>query len=91
MEDTFPEYFEKIPAFCYNIDDTGHRLSIFGGIGDAGGSLSGVYPYGSGHSYFYEFTPVVAASVIDTNGNRVHIVSDGAVALMPILIRKSWL
>ena len=58
-----------------------NRFYNFGGIGDAGGSLSGIYPYGSGHSYFYEFTPVIAASVIDTNGNRVHIVSDGAVAL----------
>ena len=58
-----------------------NRFYNFGGIGDAGGSLSGIYPFGSGHSYFYEFTPVIAASVIDTNGNRVHIVSDGAVGL----------
>ena len=58
-----------------------NRFYNFGGIGDGGNLVSGVYPFGSGHSYFYEFTPVVTASVIDTNGNRVHIVSDGAVAL----------
>ena len=58
-----------------------NRFYNFGGIGDGGNLVSGIYPFGSGHSYFYEFTPVVAASVIDTNGNRVHIVSDGAVAL----------
>ena len=72
-------------------DHSGNRVLCrfynFGGIGDAGGSFSGVYPIGSGHAYFYEFTPVVAASVVDTNGIRRHIVSDGAVA--PALIDNS--
>ena len=58
------------------------RFYNHGGIGDLSNSFSGVYPIGSGHAYFYEFTPVIAASVIDTNGNRKHIVSDGAIGLV---------
>ena len=72
-------------------DHSGNRVFCrfynFGGIGDAGNSFSGVYPIGSAHSYFYEFTPVVAASVLDTNGYRKHIVSDGVVA--PALVDDS--
>ena len=56
------------------------RIGNWGGIGDAGSSFSGVYPIGSGYAYFYEFTPVVAASIVDTNGIRRHLVSDGVVA-----------
>ena len=66
-------------------DHTGNRIMNrfynFGGIGDGGGQFSGIYPIGSGNSYFYEFTPVIAASVIDSSGNRKHIVSDGAIGL----------
>ncbi len=57
------------------------RIYNFGGIGALSNNVSGVYPIGTSHSYFYEFTPVIAASVIDENGYRVHIVSDGAVGL----------
>lgn len=53
------------------------RVYNYGMIGDLSNNVSGVYPYGTSHSYFYEFTPVIAASVIDENGYRVHIVSDG--------------
>ena len=53
-----------------------NRFYNFGGIGDGGGQFSGIYPIGSGNSYFYEFTPVIAASVVDSSGNRKHIVSD---------------
>ena len=53
------------------------RIYNYGMIGDLSNNVSGVYPYGTSHSYFYEFTPVIAASVIDENGYRVHIVSDG--------------
>ena len=67
-------------------DHSGNRVLCrfynFGGIGDAGGSFSGIYPIGSGIDYLFEFTPVVAASVIDTAGYRRHIVSDGAVYLV---------
>jgi hypothetical protein len=66
-------------------DHTGNRILNrfynFGGIGDGGGQFSGIYPIGSGNSYFYEFTPVIAASVVDSSGNRKHIVSDGAIGL----------
>ena len=66
-------------------DQSGNRvLCRFynqGSIGDQSSSFSGVYPIGSGHAYIWEFSPVVAASVIDTNGNRKHIVSDGIVGL----------
>ena len=67
-------------------DHSGNRVLCrfynFGGIGDAGGSFSGIYPIGSGHAYFFEFTPVVAASVVDTAGYRRHIISDGAINLV---------
>ena len=53
------------------------RIYNYGMIGDLSNNVSGVYPYGTSHSYFYEFTPVIAASVVDENGYRVHIISDG--------------
>ena len=66
-------------------DHTGNRIMNrfynFAGIGDGGGQFSGIYPIGSGNSYFFEFTPVIAASVVDSSGNRKHIVSDGAIGL----------
>ena len=69
-------------------DHSGNRVLCrfynHGGIGDQSNSFSGVYPIGSGHAYFYEFTPVIAASVVDTNGNRKHIISDGAIALVDV-------
>ena len=62
-------------------DQSGNRvLCRFynqGSIGDQSSSFSGVYPIGSGHAYIWEFSPIVAASVIDTNGNRKRIISDG--------------
>ena len=69
-------------------DHSGNRVLCrfynHGGIGDLSNSFSGVYPIGSGHAYFYEFTPVIAASVIDINGNRKHIISDGAIGLVDL-------
>lgn len=68
-------------------DHNGNRVECrffnYGGIGGAGGAVgpSGIYPRGTAHAYFFEFTPVVAASVVDTAGNRKHIVSDGAIWL----------
>ena len=44
------------------------RFFNFGGIGDAGGSFSGIYPIGSGQAFLFEFTPEVAASVVDSAG-----------------------
>jgi len=62
-------------------DQSGNRvLCRFynqGSIGDQSSSFSGVYPIGSGHAYIWEFSPIVAASIIDTNGNRKRIISDG--------------
>ncbi len=62
-------------------DHSGNRVLCrfynHGSIGDQSSSFSGVYPIGSGHSYIWEFSPVIAASVLDTNGFRKHIVSDG--------------
>ena len=57
------------------------RIYNYGMIGDLSNNVSGVYPYGTSHSYFYEFTPIIAASVVDENGYRVHIVSDGTKGL----------
>ncbi len=66
-------------------DQSGNRvLCRFynqGSIGDQSSSFSGVYPIGSGHAYIWEFSPVIAASILDTNGNRKHVVSDGIVGL----------
>ena len=58
------------------------RIYNHGSIGDQSSSFSGVYPIGSGHSYIWEFSPVIAASVVDINGNRKHIVSDGISGLV---------
>jgi len=67
-------------------DHSGNRVLCrfynHGSIGDQSSSFSGVYPIGSGHSYIWEFSPVVAASVVDTNGFRRHIVSDGISGLV---------
>ena len=56
-------------------DQSGNRVlcRIFkhGFIGDQSSSFSGVYPLGSGHAYIWEFSPIIAASVIDINGNRI--------------------
>jgi len=38
---------------------------------------SGIYPKGSGNSYFAEFTPIVGTEVVDTHGKVVAIFSDG--------------
>ncbi|GBD94367.1 hypothetical protein BMS3Abin05_01973 [bacterium BMS3Abin05] len=63
--------------------DANKIFTIFynwGGIGDWTGGRrieSGVYPRGSGHSYFAEFTPVLGAEVTDANGVVRHIFSDG--------------
>ncbi|MGP8330649.1 MAG: hypothetical protein ACT6FF_10090 [Methanosarcinaceae archaeon] len=54
----------------------------FGGIGNGEVSPrleSGIYPIGSGHSYIYEFMPMVGAPVADDSGRVIHIFSDGAV------------
>ena len=71
-----------------------NRFYNFGGIGDAGGSLSGIYPFGSGHSYFYEFTPVIAASVIATRPRILenprlvsNVISDAAI-IAPTIITE---
>lgn len=58
-----------------------NRIYNYGMIGDLSNNVSGIYPYGSSHSYFYEFSPIVAASVVDVNGHRVHIVTDGTKGL----------
>ena len=69
-------------------DHSGNRVLCrfynHGSIGDQSSSFSGVYPIGSGHSYIWEFSPIVAASVVDTNGFRRHIVSDGISGLVDL-------
>ncbi|NOZ56492.1 MAG: hypothetical protein GXO73_06855, partial [Calditrichaeota bacterium] len=68
------------------IHDGNKILTLFyndGGIGDwtLGSRIeSGIYPKGSGHSYFAEFTPVVGAEVRDKWGQIRHIYSDGIVS-----------
>jgi hypothetical protein len=54
----------------------------FGGIGNwgiAGRLNSGIYPKGSGRSYFAEFTPVIGAECYNAHGIPIHIFSDGIV------------
>ena len=57
------------------------RIYNHGAIGDLSSSFSGVYPIGSGHAYIFEFSPIIAASVVDANGFRKHIISDGTIGL----------
>jgi len=65
------------------IHDGNNVLTVFynyGGIGNwwEGGRLqSGIFPKGSGHSYFASFTPFVGAEVWDAYNMRRHIFSDG--------------
>jgi len=65
------------------IHDGNNVLTIFynyGGIGNwwEGNRLqSGIFPKGSGHSYFACFTPIVGAEVWDSYNMRRHIFSDG--------------
>lgn len=54
----------------------------YGGIGNwniAGRLNSGIYPKGSGRSYFAEFTPIIGAEVYSADGIPIHIFSDGIV------------
>lgn len=68
------------------IHDGNNILTIiynYGGIGDwtVGNRLeSGIYPKGSGYSYFAEFSPVIGAEVTNIDGNAIHIFSDGMVS-----------
>jgi len=67
----------------YNIHDGNKILTIFFNYGDIGEwqgvsrIRSGIYPKGSGHSYFAEFSPIVGGEVTDANGNVIHIFTDG--------------
>jgi hypothetical protein len=73
------------PAFKKKGIHDGNKIyTIFyndGGIGDWATARieSGVYPKGSGHSYFAEFTPVIGAEVRDKWGQIRHIFSDAIV------------
>ena len=54
----------------------------YGGIGNWTSGMrvqSGVYPKGSGHSYFAEFTPLVDTGVRTVRGDSIHIFSDSSV------------
>ena len=67
------------------------RIYNHGAIGDLSSSFSGVYPIGSGHAYIFEFSPIIAASVVDANGFRKHIISDGTIGLSKIPRQTSLL
>ncbi|NOZ62895.1 MAG: hypothetical protein GXO74_14640 [Calditrichaeota bacterium] len=66
------------------IHDGNNILTVFFNYGDIGNwfedsnrLVSGIWPKGSGHSYFAEFCPFVGAEVFDAYGQRRHIFSDG--------------
>ncbi len=66
------------------IHDGNNILTIFFNYGNFGNWFedsnrlqSGIWPKGSGHSYFAEFCPFVGAEVYDGYGQRRHIFSDG--------------
>lgn len=66
------------------IHDGNNILTIFFNYGDIGNwwgdsnrLQSGIFPKGSGHSYFAEFTPIVGAEVHDVNNQLRRIFSDG--------------
>lgn len=56
----------------------------YGGIGDwtisSNRLESGIYPRGSGYSYFAEFSPVIGAEATNNDGETIHIFSDGMVS-----------
>lgn len=67
------------------IHDGNNILTVFynyGCIGqwwiDSNRLTAGIFPKGSGHSYFAEFTPMVGATVYDSFGQIRRIFSDGA-------------
>ena len=49
----------------------------WGNIGQGDIPISGVWPRGTGHDHIHELTGIIAASVIDTAGNRIVIITDG--------------
>jgi len=66
------------------IHDGNNILTIFFNYGNIGNwfedserLVAGIFPKGSGHSYFAEFCPFVGAEVFDALNQRRHIFSDG--------------
>ncbi len=54
---------------------------------------SGVWPKGSNHNYTDGYTPLVAAEVVDINGNTIHMVEAGYRELMDISpkgVERGW-
>ena len=49
----------------------------WGNIGQGDIPISGVWPRGTGHDHIHELTGIIGASVVDTNGTRIVIISDG--------------
>lgn len=66
------------------IHDGNNILTVFFNYGCIGNWFedserleAGIFPKGSGHSYFAEFTPFIGAEVTDRMGHKRRIISDG--------------
>jgi len=65
----------------------------FGEVAWWGRDPSGVWPKGSGHTYMDGITPIVAAELINNQGNTIHMVEAGYRELMdisPTGIERGW-
>src|SRR4030066_190083 len=65
----------------------------FGEVAWWGRQPSGVWPRGSGHSYMDGITPIVAAEVVDANGNTIQIVEAGYrenMDISPTGVERGW-
>lgn len=65
----------------------------FGEVAWWGREPSGVWPKGSGHSYMDGITPIVAAEVVDANGNTIRIVEAGYrenMDISPTGVERGW-
>ena len=65
----------------------------FGEVAWWGKQPSGVWPRGTGRSYMDGITPIVAAEVVTTNGDTIHMVEAGYRELMdysPTGVERGW-
>ncbi|MEM1268827.1 MAG: hypothetical protein AAGI08_02155 [Bacteroidota bacterium] len=65
-------------AFVINSNQVETDVTNYGTVARGGESpIGGVWPRGTGHDHIHEMTGYVAAQIVDRNGNRVIVISDG--------------
>ena len=86
--ENFPRALKKMAGHehrRWSVHDGNNVVTVFSNYGcignwfdDSNRLQSGIFPKGSGHSYFAEFFPFVGSIVYDSHGHWVKIFSDGA-------------